>query len=327
MSDQNSLFEDVKNRFMRMAAYLERELDALYKEGVLTQVDWIKLKEDSKLSAQAVKDALNRTDYPLDIQRALVTRLIQEYELSVERILNDVRKRRYSTQVIERKLRSIERQVFPDLDEATARGQFSERQRNEVLRALNSKRGNTLRRTRALRVDSTRFDELLERLLEDYRRELEELAASYRPVIPTTVTPSKPAITVYPVQQTWQTDKPVETPKPGRVKFEPQPSITATPRPTQVPPSPPIEHAAQKRTNRSVLIGLSFTVIVCLVCVMPIVFRTRIQVGTTDLTETPKGIMPVPMDTPTKRSTNTPPSTSTNMPANLTPTRTLFSEL
>lgn len=335
MSDQNSLLEDVRNRFMRAAAYLECELDTLYREGVLTQVDWIKLKEDSKLSAQAVRDALNRTDYPLDMQRALVTRLIQEFELSAERILNDARKRRYSTQVIERKLRSIERQVFPGLDEATTRGQFSERQRNEILRALNLKRSNTLRSIRALRVDSARFDELLKSRLEDYRRELEELAARYRPAIPETVIQG-PTVIVHPVQETPWTDMPLESLKPGSVKFGPQP--------TQVPPSLPIERAAQRRTNRSVLIGLSFIVIVCLVCITPIVFFTRIlptfvfpiQVGTTDHIETSKSIKPTPMNTPTKTPVNTPTSTPTNMPTNtpmgltpatptLTPTKTLFS--
>lgn len=316
MSDQNSLLEDVRNRFMRTAAYLERELDALYREGVLTQVDWIKLKEDSKLSAQAVKDALNRTDYPLDMQRALVIRLIQEYELSAEKILNDVRNRRYSTQVIERKLRSIERQVFPDLDMATTRGQFSERQRNDILRAMNSKRSNTLRSIRALRVDSARFDELLESRLEDYRRELEELAARYRPAVPETVIPTRPTVIAHPVEETSRADVPLESPKPGRVKFEPQPS------------SLPIERAARKQTNRSVLIGLSFIVIACLVCVMPIVFFTRIlpafvfpiQVATTDHTETPKTIKPMPINTPTKTPTNTPMNTPTSTSTSLTPT-------
>jgi hypothetical protein len=349
MSNQNSVFEDIRNRFMRTAAYLDRELEALYREGVLTEVDCIKLKEDSKLSAQAVKDAFNRTDYPLDMQRALVTRLVQEYESSVEKILNDVRKRRYSTQVIERKLRSVEQQVFPDLDDPTKRGLLSERQRNEILRALNLKRSNTLRSIRAIRVDSARFDERLQSRLEDYRQELEELAARYRTAIPETVTPRRPTIVVHPVQQTPQADIPLESPKRGSVKFEPQPSVTATRKPTEVPPSLPIERATQKRTNRSVLIGLGFIVIACLVCVLPVFFFTRIlpafvfpnQVATINLTETPKTIKPTAMNTPTKIPTNTPmntqTSTPTNTPANtptvltptttptFTPTKTIFS--
>src|SRR5947209_10805898 len=136
MTYETYIFGQSKNRLEKTAAYLKKELRELYDDGVLTKLDVEKILDDSKLSGQAVINAINQQDYPENMRRALVDRLIGQYEASIEDILNEARGRRYSPERIETRLKEIEEQIIPNLNEAVERRLFTKQQRDEISRLI-----------------------------------------------------------------------------------------------------------------------------------------------------------------------------------------------
>jgi hypothetical protein len=181
MTDEPNLYDEARNRFHKLASYLESELRKLYQEGVLTRTDWIKLVEDSRLSAQAVISALNRTDYPTEMQRELVAQLIAQYETSIERTLNEVRQRQYSADRIETRLRSAEEIVYSSLSSLLSAKSISQRQFDNTLRLVKAKHQQVMKGIRSIPSNHPKRSELIETWIADYQRDMEALAKTFPP--------------------------------------------------------------------------------------------------------------------------------------------------
>lgn len=166
---------------MKTAAYLKKELRELYDDGVLTELDVNKIIDDSKLSGQAVINAINQPNYPENMQRALVDRLIGQYEASIEEILSEARGRRYSPERIEARLKATEERVIPNLDEAVERRLFTKQQRDEISRLIKAQHDEIVKGIKSIPRQHPKKQELIETWLLDYEEKLQKLAQRYLP--------------------------------------------------------------------------------------------------------------------------------------------------
>ena len=181
MTYETPLFEQSKDRLEKTAAYLKKELRELYDDGVLTKLDVDKILDDSKLSGQAVINAINQQDYPENMRRALVDRLIGQYEASIEDILNEARGRRYSSERIEARLKAIEEQVIPNLNEAVERRLFTKQQRDEISRLIKTQHDEIVKGIASIPRQHPKKQELIETWLLDYKEKLQGLVERYLP--------------------------------------------------------------------------------------------------------------------------------------------------
>jgi hypothetical protein len=166
---------------MKIAGYLDEELRKLHEEDVLTRVDVEKMIDDSKLSAQAVINAINKANYPEKMQRELVDRLIGQYEASIEDILDEARGRRYSLERIEARLISIERKAFPDLDEAIQRRLLTKQQKDEVSRFVKEQHNEFLKGIKSIPQKHPKRLELIETWFVDYEGKLQKFVQRFLP--------------------------------------------------------------------------------------------------------------------------------------------------
>jgi hypothetical protein len=181
MGDQSGLVFSARERFMKLANYLDAELIKLQQAGVLTEVDKLKLIEDSKLSAQAVLNAIGRTDYPARMQEELVNRLINLYEVTVEDILNNARERLYSTDQIQAKLVQIANSVLPDLESLVRNRLITKEQRNEIIKRVNEINSEVLDGIISIPRNHPKRHELIDTWLVDHKGRLLELVQRYLP--------------------------------------------------------------------------------------------------------------------------------------------------
>jgi len=112
MNNRDILFSEVRTRIQEISARLDSELQKLESQGVITRLDKQKLWADATASAQAVLGALDRTDFPSEMQRELVKRLISQFENSAYEILAKAQSRLYGPERIERRLHDIEVSVL-----------------------------------------------------------------------------------------------------------------------------------------------------------------------------------------------------------------------
>ncbi len=180
-SQRESLFDEAHNKFMKLASYLESELKRLYDDGVLTKTDWMKLVEDSKLSGQAVIKAINRTDFPPEMQKELVKNLIAQYEESIEQILQNARDRRYMPERIEEQLLVFEKPVRDNLEKALNAKTISRRQFQEVLNQVKVNHKDIVKGIRLIPSNHPKKAEIIESWLNSYQQQMEKLAVMPTP--------------------------------------------------------------------------------------------------------------------------------------------------
>jgi len=107
MNDKEILLGEVRTRIQEISTRLDSELQKLESQGVITKLDKQKLWADATTSAQAILGAINRGDFPSEMQRELVSRLINQFENSASDILTTAQSKLYSPERIDRRLRDI----------------------------------------------------------------------------------------------------------------------------------------------------------------------------------------------------------------------------
>jgi len=178
---RESLIEESRDRFMELAGRLRGELKKLYDEGVLTKMDWMKLTEDSELSAQAVISAINRNDLPPEMQKELVKNLINQYEVSTEQILQDARYRRYTPERIEERLDIYEKPVLTNWGNALDAQTINQRQYQDVMNRLKAMHRDAVNGICSIPQKHPKRTELIESWLDEYRQQMEKLAITPTP--------------------------------------------------------------------------------------------------------------------------------------------------
>lgn len=197
MNDQKeTLLNESRNKFMGLGSYLESELKKLYDDGVLTKTDWMKLVEDSKLSGQAVVNAINKTDYPPEMQKELVKNLIAQYEVSIEQTLLDAKYRRYAPERIEEKLGLYEKPVLTNWENAFRAKIISQRQYQDVLNRVKTGHKDIINGIRSIPSKHPKKGEMIESWLEEYRIQMEKLAITPAPQL--SYAPSKEVLPEHP---------------------------------------------------------------------------------------------------------------------------------
>jgi hypothetical protein len=166
---------------MKTAAYLRKELRELYDDGVLTDLDVKKISDDSKLSGQAVINAINQSDYPENMRRALVDHLIGQYEASIEDILKEARSRRYSPERIEARLEAIEGRIIPNMSDAVERRLVSRQQSDEISKIISEQRDEITKGIKTIPRQHPKKPDLIETWLLDYEEKLQQLVQRYLP--------------------------------------------------------------------------------------------------------------------------------------------------
>ena len=171
-----SLLEEARSEFYRLAEYLQHELKRLHDEGVLTRADWLRLIEDSRLSGQAVLGAIDRADYPPQMREELVKNLITQYEASIEKILEEARRRRYSIERIEGRLRKAEEQVATNWSNAVRAQMVTKSQHDRVMKTLRSKHKEVTSGLKSIPGRHPRRMELIESWLTEYEADMNKLS-------------------------------------------------------------------------------------------------------------------------------------------------------
>ena len=174
--EKETLFNESRDKFMRLASYLDTELKRLYDDGVLTKTDWMKLVEDSKLSGQAVMNAINKTDYPPEIQKELVNNLITQYEVSIEQILLEAKNRRYAIERIEVLINSFEKPVYSNWENALRAKTISQRQYQDVVNKVKTGHKDIINGIRSIPPKHPKKSEMIDSWIEEYQLQMKKLA-------------------------------------------------------------------------------------------------------------------------------------------------------
>lgn len=74
---------------LRIQARFDTELESLRLQGVLTQTDMTKVKNQVAVSRNALLDTVRRNDLQSEIQEELFTSLIKDYINSIQKIIDD----------------------------------------------------------------------------------------------------------------------------------------------------------------------------------------------------------------------------------------------
>lgn len=109
---RETLKEEARSKLQTSFSELSAELNKLQAQGLLTNLDRKKIVADAEVSAQAIRDALERTDYPEALQRELVMRLITQFESTIKDVAAKARNKVSDTKLIYQKLSEIEKIVL-----------------------------------------------------------------------------------------------------------------------------------------------------------------------------------------------------------------------
>jgi hypothetical protein len=112
MNYQDDLFEQTRQKMRIISERLDDELSALQKQGLLMPVDKQKMIADAKTSGKAILNALERNDYPSDMQSELIKRLIVQFENSVDEVINQAKLRKYSRSSLMERFSAIEDDIL-----------------------------------------------------------------------------------------------------------------------------------------------------------------------------------------------------------------------
>lgn len=74
---------------LRIQARFDKELESLERQGVLTQTDMIKVKNQVVVTRTALLDTVRRRDLQSEIQEELFASLIRDYINSIQKIIDD----------------------------------------------------------------------------------------------------------------------------------------------------------------------------------------------------------------------------------------------
>lgn len=114
-NSRERLREEVSDRLQNSFSELDAELKELQSQGLLSSLDRKKIIADAEISARAVREALERTDYPEQMQRELVMRLIAQFENSIKDIASKSRSKVFDTKFIYQRLSDIEKITLKNL--------------------------------------------------------------------------------------------------------------------------------------------------------------------------------------------------------------------
>jgi len=118
-NNRNQLIEEIKERLQKSFVELAAELNEFQKQGLLTELDKKKVTADMEISAQALRDAIRRTDYPEALQNELISRLIIQFENSIKDIISHARSKSFTEDFIYKKFLEIEKNALKDLGIST----------------------------------------------------------------------------------------------------------------------------------------------------------------------------------------------------------------
>lgn len=79
----------IEQETLSIEARFEKELESLQQEGIITQIDIQKVKNQVAVSRKALLDTIRRRDLQVEIQEELFASLIQDYVISIQRIIDD----------------------------------------------------------------------------------------------------------------------------------------------------------------------------------------------------------------------------------------------
>lgn len=114
-NNREQFIEETKNRLQKASSELGVELNELQSQGLLSSLDRKKIMADTEISARAVRDALEKTEYPEAMQRELVTRLIMQFETSIKDIASKARNKGYDSKFVYQRFSEIEKNVLRNL--------------------------------------------------------------------------------------------------------------------------------------------------------------------------------------------------------------------
>lgn len=81
--------KELEQETLRIQKRFEQELDGLHRQGVITKVDTQKYINQVSVSKNALLDTVRRRDLNAGIQEEFFVSLIKDYQLSVQRIIDE----------------------------------------------------------------------------------------------------------------------------------------------------------------------------------------------------------------------------------------------
>ncbi len=218
-NNQERLREEVKDRLEKSFSELNTELNELQNQRLLSSLDRKKIMADAEISARAVRDALERTDYPEQMQRELIMRLIVQFENSVKDIASKSRSKVYDSKFIHQRLSEIEKSVLKNL--GIAIDKQSKIETSDWKRARDSyvTRIKDLSKAKNLDVSQINY------AYQDYEKAYRDYASQFLPKIETRANQDfSPNVRPVPPRQSKPPVKPTQSPPPVTPKHNVPPS-------------------------------------------------------------------------------------------------------
>jgi hypothetical protein len=179
-NSREQLREEVRDRLQNSFSDLDTELKELQSQGLLSSLDRKKIMADAEISARAVREALERTDYPEQMQRELIMRLIAQFENSIKDIASKSRSKVFDTKFIYQRLSDIEKTTLKNLGIADKQTKLETSELKRI-RDSYSKRIKELGKVK--NIDNAQIDYAYQ----DYEHAFKSYASQFLPKIETQI--------------------------------------------------------------------------------------------------------------------------------------------
>lgn len=148
MEQEELLLLNIKEQVNSISKQLDDRVALLERYKLITDVDKEKMYVSARASAEAVLRAVYNEKYPLDMRRELASRLLEQFKISVEKVLRDAESKAFSKKFLERSLVQAEisaaaevdaldwyqrnSRIFKNMRQSTIKRLYSQRQRSSI---------------------------------------------------------------------------------------------------------------------------------------------------------------------------------------------------
>lgn len=179
-NSQEQLRGEVRDRLQNSFSELDAELKELQGQRLLSDLDRKKVMADAEISARAVHEALERTDYPDQMQRELIMRLITQFENSIKDIVSKSRSKVFDTKFVYQRFSDIEKTILKNLGIADKQAKLETSELKRI-RDSYSKRIKDLGKVK--NIDNAQIDYAYQ----DYEHAFRSYASQFLPKIETQI--------------------------------------------------------------------------------------------------------------------------------------------
>lgn len=159
----------------------KEEFEALLQQGLLSQMDYRKVKIEVEASKQAVIRALQNQDYKPEMQVELVNRLLERYQESLFKSIQEIKNRQYTDENVETRIALVEHDAVTTMKRSLDKGIISKQVWREFDRYIQRERKKLITSINGIPKKHPRRGDMIEQWLKEYGSLLQNTVSQYSP--------------------------------------------------------------------------------------------------------------------------------------------------